>query len=113
MTDIVEPSGDARVFYRDIKPYDVPVRLDDLHGPNSGRMTLPINVYWGPWSVIDLDIRSDVVKAYQATLREGRIVDQVALLNRDLLVKIWPELMLPARVRELWESHFPELSIAA
>ena len=54
-------------------------------------MTLPINVHWGPWSV----------------------VDQVALLDRDLLVKVWPELMLPARVRGLWESHFPELSIAA
>jgi len=51
-------------------------------------MTLPINVHWGPWSV----------------------VDQVALLDRDLLVKVWPELMLPARVRGLWESHFPELS---
>lgn len=74
-------------------------------------MTLPINVYWGPWSVVDLGIRSDVVKAYQATLREGRVVDQVALLNRHLLVKIWPELMLAARVRLLWESKFPELSI--
>lgn len=113
MTDAVGPLSDARVFYRDIKPYDVPARLEDLRGPDGGQMTLPVNVYWGPWSVVDLDIRSDVVKAYQATLREGRVVDQVALLNRDLLVRIWPELMLPARVRELWESRFPELSIAA
>lgn len=50
------------------------------------------------------------VKAYQATLREGRVVDQVGILNKDLLVQIWPALMLPVRVRELWENRFPELA---
>ena len=48
--------------------------------------TFPINVYWGPWSVVDVEIRGDM-KAYQVTLREDRVVDQVALPNRDLLVK--------------------------
>ncbi|MHB1173266.1 MAG: hypothetical protein ACYCZY_12420 [Lacisediminihabitans sp.] len=52
--------GDTRVFYRDIKPYDAPERLDDLRGPRSGRIELPLNVYWGspsqsltsrPWAV--------------------------------------------------------------
>ena len=113
MTDTLSLPGETRVFYRDIKPYDMPEFLEDLRGPSSGQMTLPINVYWGPWSIVDLDIHSDVVKAYQATLREGRVGDQVTLLNRDLLVRIWPELMLPARVRQLWESRFPELSVAA
>lgn len=88
MTYTAAATGDTRVFYRDIKPYDVPARLEDLRGPDGGQMTLPINVYWGPWSVVDLDIESDVVKAYQAALREGRVVDQVTLLNRDLLVRI-------------------------
>ena len=32
MTDVVGPTRDARVFYRDIKPYDVPARLDDVQG---------------------------------------------------------------------------------
>lgn len=113
MTDTPSLPGETRVFYRNIKPYDVPEQLDELRGPSSGQMTLPINVYWGPWSIVDLDIHSDLVKAYQATLREGRVGDQVLLLNRDLLVRIWPELMLPARVRQLWESRFPELSVAA
>jgi hypothetical protein len=54
---------DERVFYRDIKPYDAPSRLDDLRGPATGRLTLPINVYWGPWSEINLSDASDVVKA--------------------------------------------------
>lgn len=105
--------GSSRVHYRDIKPYDAPEHLDELRGPPAGRIVLPINVYWGPNSEVDLDSESDVVKAYQATLREGRVVDQVGILNKDLLVQIWPALMLPVRVRELWESRFPELAASA
>ncbi len=105
--------GDTRVFYRDIKPYDAPARLDELHGPRGGRMELPVNVYWGPPYTFDLANESDVVEAYQATLREGRVVDQMEVLNRDLLIRIWPELVLPLRVRELWEKRFPELATAA
>ena len=105
--------GSPRVRYQDIKPYDTPAQLDDLHGPRAGRLVLPLNVYWGPKRDIDLDSEPDVVKAYQAAIREGRVVDQVELLNRDLLVEIWPELMLPVRVRDLWENRFPELAAMA
>ena len=56
-----------------------------LRAPNPVAPTPPINIYWGPWSVLDVDIHSDVV---QRTLREGRVSDQVAMLNRSLLVKI-------------------------
>lgn len=104
--------GDTRVFYRDTKPYSAPKSLDELRGPRSGRMELPVNVYWGPQAVVDLDSVSGVVKAYQATLREGRVVDQVDLLNRELLLQVWSELMLPGRVRDLWETRFPELMTA-
>jgi hypothetical protein len=110
LNDSTQPASEPRVFYRDTKPCDVPASLDHLRGPSVGVMTLPINVYWGPWSMVDLGIQSDVVKAYQATIREGRLVDQVALLNHDFLVKIWPQVLLPARVRKLWESRFPELT---
>ena len=26
-------------------------------------------------------------------------------------MKVWPELMLPDRVRKLWERRFPELTV--
>jgi hypothetical protein len=110
MTDNAQ--RETRVFYRDIKPYDVPDQLEQLEGPRSGQVELPLNVYWGPPHTFDLDNESDRVEAYQATLREGRVVDQVELLNRDLLVQLWPELLLPVRVRALWESRFAELSPA-
>jgi hypothetical protein len=73
---------------------------------------LPINVYWGPAHTFDLDNESDVVEAYQAALREGRVEDQAVILNPGLLVSIWPELLLPARVRVLWEDRFPVLAAA-
>lgn len=106
------PQPDARVFYRDIKPYSVPERLDDLRGPAKGTIDLPVTVYWGPQAVVDLATDGGVAKAYQAILREGRVVDQVALLNKDLLQRCWSDLMLPDRVRSLWENRFPELNHA-
>jgi hypothetical protein len=100
---------DTRVFYRDIKPYDAPDRLEQLQGPRSGLLDVPINVYWGPRHTFDLDNGSDVIQTYEAALREGRVIDQETLLNHELLLETWPDLMLPVRVRELWETRFPEL----
>lgn len=103
---------EGRVFYRDIKPYDAPSTLAELGGPREGRVELPIAVYWGPPYVFDLASKSDVVEMYEATLQEGRVEDQVRLLNRDLLVSVWARLMLPMRVRGLWEQRFPELTLS-
>ena len=35
--------------------------------------------------------------------------DLEQVLNRDRLVAVWPELMLPLRVLEMWQSRFPAL----
>lgn len=105
--------ADKRVFFRDIKPYDAPATLEELHGPSSGTVELPRWVYWGPKPVANLDVEGDAIRAYQATIQEGRTVDQVQILNRDRLVAMWPELTMPLRVRALWESRFPELTATA
>ena len=47
--------------------------------------------------------------AYRAVLSEGTVADQRAVLNKALLLEVWPDLMLPRRVREMWEARFPEL----
>ncbi|WP_159573500.1 transcriptional regulator [Curtobacterium sp. 18060] len=101
---------ESRVLYQDIKPYDIPTSLDALSGPGRGVLTLPLDVYWGPDSDADLDTVSGVTKAYQAILREGASEMQETLLNRDVLLRTWDELLLPVRVRSLWESRFPELT---
>jgi hypothetical protein len=101
---------DARVFYRDTKPYEAPLQLAELCGPSAGQVELPLNVYWGPPHIFDLNNESDIVEAYQATLREGRVEDQAKILNADLLVSIWADLQLPVRVRRLWEERFQVLA---
>ena len=49
--------------------------------------------------------------AYQALLTEGRVAEQGRLLNRDRLIELWPVINLDQRVRDLWETRFPELRV--
>lgn len=102
-----------KVRIQDVKPYDAPLSLDELRGPRSGTVELPGWVYWGPNPAVDLGAEWGVIKAYQATIQEGSTDDQVQILNRDLLITIWPELRMPSRVRQLWEGRFPELTVPA
>jgi hypothetical protein len=113
MSGRAQATTDDRVFYRDIKPYEAPDSLDELRGPKSGLLTLPIDVYWGPTPVVNLDSVGGVVMAYQATISEGSAADQEKLLNRELLIEIWPRLALPARARAIWETRFLELTVTA
>lgn len=91
-------------------PYDVPSSLDALHGPDTGILELPITVHRGPQHGYDLASPHEAVFAYQQIVREGTTADQETLLNRDLLVRAWSELILPERCQALWEATSPELA---
>jgi hypothetical protein len=107
--DVTAPAD--RVFFRDVKPYEAPEALTQLRGPGSGLLALPGRVYWGPEPLINLDVRDGSERmAYQAVISEGSAEDQIMLLDHGLLVELWPRLVLPRRVRELWETRFPELA---
>jgi hypothetical protein len=99
-----------RVLYRDIVPYDVPSSLDALRGPVTGVLELPVTVHWGPQRVYDLATSHEMVFAYQQIVREGTTADQERLLNREVLVRVWSELILPPRCQRLWETRFCELA---
>ncbi|MCJ1714642.1 hypothetical protein [Curtobacterium sp. VKM Ac-2922] len=99
-----------RVLYSNVKPYAVPARLEDLHGPEHGLLELPVNVYWGPNPVVDLDTDDGVDKAYQSVIQEGRIEDLVAILNPNRLRSVWADLLIPGRARAAWENRFPALA---
>jgi hypothetical protein len=103
-------TAEPRVYMQDVIPYEAPERLEDLHGPSEGILTLPLRVYWGPKAECDLGEPEDVIKAYQAILREAVRKDQEELLNAALLRRAWSQLMLPARCRDLWENRFPHLA---
>jgi hypothetical protein len=51
-----------------------------------------------------------VKKAYESVVREGSARQQEELLNADLLRRVWPQLRLPRRCRDLWQTRFPELT---
>lgn len=68
---------------------------------------------WAPGGpYVDLDEPGGLGLAYRAVLAEGTIEDLEHILNRQQLIATWPDLMLPRRVRDMWESRFPELRSA-
>lgn len=100
--------------YAATRPYVAPASLEELGGPVSGQVTLPGHLDWGPHRTYDLDDPSDVRLLYMRVVRESASVEDLRrLLNADLLRQVWSRLVLPPRVRLMWESRFPELSHAA
>ncbi|VEI13477.1 transcriptional regulator [Trueperella bialowiezensis] len=100
-----------RIRIADTKPYDVPSSLEALHGPGlGGVLHLGHEIIWAPHSqTIHLATLDDATFAYTAIINEATAADQERLLNKDLLLEVWPALTLPWRVYELWEERFPEL----
>jgi len=91
----------------------VPERLEDLSGPASGTVVLPGWLDWSPRRSYDLSDLAALRLMYEQVIQEGREADLRAYLNVDLLVEVWPELILPVRVREMWESRFARLRFRA
>lgn len=96
--------------YADHIPYVTPDSLDDLRGPTTGIVTV------GPHIDTSLDPSYNVSdprrahELYSATVRDGSAVDHVRILDRGLLLRMWPQLNLPNRCRAIWEQKFPELA---
>ncbi|MDQ6613989.1 MAG: hypothetical protein M3083_04395 [Actinomycetota bacterium] len=86
------------------RPVSVP---DDMSGPKAtGRVTLPLHVYWsGPdpsSQVWDLDDRRQRAHLYEIVLREGTVDDVRHFIDLDLLADLWDELFLPEAARRVW-----------
>ena len=98
-----------KTAFTDVVPYDVPSSLEALTDPQAGIIELPVDVYWGPDRIIDLSEEWQQAKMYQAVIRTGSTAQQESLLNRSLLVAIWPALILPPRCQQVCETAFPKL----
>lgn len=85
--------------------------LADLRGPAGGTVTLPLRLYWSPpGRVFDLDDPFILRSMYQTVLGEAaRPEDLTSHLDRDTLIRVWPDLHLPKGVRQAWEEHHPVL----
>ena len=99
-----------RPRFADTIPYDTPASLEKLAGPRVGVVRVAAHIDTSPDPTYDVADPSMRWSLYSAVVRDGLAGEQVALLDREWLAELWPELNLPARCRELWESRFPELS---
>ena len=90
----------------------LPATLDELTGPGSGTVQLPLHVAWSGQTAFNLDLPKACMHMYRIVLAEGQRGDVAAYLNRDLLLGQWPVLrnLVSRTVRGVWESAFPELS---
>jgi hypothetical protein len=104
----------SKFGYAAVRPHVLPASLDELAGPAVGEMVLPARLDWGPERSYSLTDLSDARLLYERVIREALNVEDLrAFLNRDLLLRLWPDLFLPAQVRSLWERAFPLPRLAA
>ena len=91
-------------------PYDTPESLDDLQGPASGLVRVSPRIDTSLNPVYNVSNPSNRWSLYSAVVRDGLPADQVAILDRGLLLAMWADLNLPVRCRRIWEDKFPELA---
>jgi hypothetical protein len=91
----------------------VAASLTDLRGPVHGRVELPIWLFWYPDRTFDLDEPGMLPWMYQIVLREASRPEDLAYLDEDMLIALWPGLFLPKGVRQAWEEQHPALRAAA
>jgi hypothetical protein len=88
----------------------VPSSLEDLCGPSSGVVELPVEVYWSGAPRFDLADPHEAAAMCDAVLDVAATVDVLAqYLNADLLRRVWPILSMDRTKRDAWEGQFPEL----
>jgi hypothetical protein len=89
----------------------LPVTLDELAGPKSGSVALPLELAGSGLRVFDLGDVKLLLGLYRIVLNNGSADDFVHYLDQGPLVRHWPILrkMLGRGVRDPWEEAFPEL----
>ena len=84
--------------------------LDGLRGPLHGEVRLPLHLDASARQMYDLDQDYFRRLVYRLVLLEAATVEDLATwLDRDTLVRDWPELYLPRVVRAAWEERHPVL----
>jgi hypothetical protein len=103
-------TGRRQASPRALRPVIVPASLDDLHGPGSGLVELPVHVYWSGSRQFDLADPNQAAALCDAVLDAAATTDVLArYLNADVLIHAWPVLGMNRVKREAWERQFPVL----
>ncbi len=94
------------------RPFVVPDSLDDLKGPATGMVTIPHSVFWAKPEPVVINVENDRVlwQMYREVLGSAVVLeDLVTVVNKDHLIRLWPQLIWDKVVRQAWEDRFPEL----
>ena len=95
---------------RQLRPAVVPGSLDDLRGPASGVVELPVRLYWSGSRRFDLADPHQAADLCEAVLDTAATSgDITGWLNAGLLIRAWPVLGMSRAKRDAWESRFPVL----
>jgi len=88
--------------------------LASLDGPVGGLVELPLRLFWSsPDRTFDLGSPFMRRWLYQTVLREAsRPEDLTRYLDASMLITLWPDLILPAGVRQAWEERHPAVRTA-
>lgn len=85
-------------------------RLDDLRGPGSGMVELPVDLYWSGSRQFDLADPHQAAALCEALLDTAPSTDILArYLNAEVLIRAWPVLGMNRVKRDAWERQFPVL----
>ena len=88
----------------------VAASLADLRGPTEGSVELPLWLNWSlpglAFELSDPDMRRWL---YETVLREAGRPEDLRYLDAGTLISVWPDLYLPAGVREAWQERYPVL----
>ncbi|MBC9728234.1 hypothetical protein [Streptomyces sp. TRM68367] len=85
--------------------------LDALAGPSSGFVDVPRHLADGEVPArVDVGDAAQCAALYRRLLVGGTATEQAALINRDVLCRLWPQRLAPQAVVEVWERRFPELT---
>ncbi|WP_024821108.1 hypothetical protein [Arthrobacter sp. 31Y] len=101
---------ETRHTIEDSLVYLVPDSFEDLKGPASGVVELPIHLDWGPVRRYDVGDDASCRTLYQLTLQNSGSTEEMAwFLNAGRLLALWPSMRLPGRCRQLWNDAFTQL----
>ncbi|GAB3867275.1 hypothetical protein [Dactylosporangium cerinum] len=97
--------------YADQRPYVVVTNLSELRGPTTGEAKLDRRLNWSGRAAYDLGNPRRLASMYETVLREATHVEELQMwLDGPTLLRLWPDLVLPPQVRQLWEGQFPDLA---
>jgi hypothetical protein len=85
----------------------LPRRLDELHGPWQGIVSLPVHLSWYGHRDFDVGVEKSRLQLYSTLLSQGRQIDMVRLVNAQRLSEDWPQLrvLLSRKMRRTCERR--------